>query len=408
MATDPKRSVSPNSSPEPMPDEIRQALTGGLGDFSLRELLSFILSSLGQAERQTYLARTPADKGNGAYARSLTVGSLPLEVDVPRTRTGAFRPTILPPPYQRDYPEETEALLLALLASCRSLNAAKAALRKIGLSASQEDMDVVARTFLEELELRNTRPLDPDLLALFLDGKYVEVKEGDRLRPTCIYLAVGLGRDGKKRVLASLSRPGRENLEEWKNLLRGLIERGLRRLLLVVHDDFSGLLPVTRSLFPQADVQLCIVHMQRNAKSHFSKPDAAEFTQRLRALKSAWNGEVAAAQFEDLCQHFEPRSPVFIGEIRKKRPHYLAFLNYPDVIRRSLSTTNLVEAVNGQLEILRRNSGGYFQSEETLKLKLGIAISQLETRRWQRPAASVRNVLDQFNAIFQSRFERES
>ena len=113
MATDPKRSVSPNSSPEPMPDEIRQALTGGLGDFSLRELLSFILSSLGQAERQTYLARTPADKGNGAYARSLTVGSLPLEVDVPRICTGAFRPTILPPPYQRDHSEETERICYA-------------------------------------------------------------------------------------------------------------------------------------------------------------------------------------------------------------------------------------------------------------------------------------------------------
>ena len=79
---------------------------------------------------------------------------------------------------------------------------------------------------------------------------------------------------------------------------------------------------------------------------------------------------MAAAQFEDLCRHFEPRSPVFIGEIRKKRQHFLAFLNYPDVIRRSLSTTNLVEAVNGQLEILRRNSGGYFQSEETLKLNI--------------------------------------
>jgi putative transposase len=70
------------------------------------------------------------------------------------------------------------------------------------------------------------------------------------------------------------------------------------------------------------------------------------------------------------CQHFEPRSPEFIGEIRKKHQHYLAFLNYPDVIRRSLSTTNLAEAVNGQLEILRRNSGGYFQSEETLKLNI--------------------------------------
>ena len=366
-----------------------------------------ILSSLGQAERQIYLARTPADKGNGSYARSLKMGSIPLQIEVPRTRGGSFRPSLLPPLYQRDYPEETQALLLSLLASCRSLNAAQGALRKMGLAASEEELEAVARSFIEELELRHPRPLDPDLLALFLDAKYLEVREGDRLRPGCIYLVVGLGRDGKKRVLASLFRFGRENLEEWKTVLRSLLERGLRRVLLLVHDDFSGLLPITRSLFPQADVQLCIVHLQRNAKSHLSKTDALEFNQRLRALKSAWNAEVAATQFEDLCQRFESHSPAFVREIRKKRDHYLAFLNYPDSIRRSLSTTNVVEAVNGQLEIMRRNSGGYFQSEDTLKLKLGLAISQLETGRWRRVAASVQNALDQFNALFQSRFEKE-
>src|SRR2546422_8527452 len=48
---------------------------------------------------------------------------------------------------------------------------------------------------------RNSRPLDPDLLALFVDGKYVELRDGDKLRSACIYLAVGLGRDGRKRVL---------------------------------------------------------------------------------------------------------------------------------------------------------------------------------------------------------------
>jgi putative transposase len=407
VSTDPNPSVAPTSSSEPLPAEITQALAAGLGNFSLRELLSLVLTQLSHAERQAYLARIPADKGNGLYARSLNLGSVPLQVDVPRTRSGNFRPTVLPPPYQRDYPEETQALLLGLLASCRSLNAAKAALRRIGLSGSEEDLEAVARDFLEELELRNTRPLDPDLLALFLDAKYVEVKEGDRLRPASLYLAVGLGRDGKKRILAILFRLGRENLEEWKNVLRSLIERGLRRVLLVVHDDFSGLLPVTQGLFPQAGVQLCVVHLQRNAKSHLSKTDAAEFTPRLRALKTAWTPEVAAAQFEDLCQRFESRYASFIREIRKKRDHYLAFLAYPDRLRRSLSTTNVVEAVNGQLEIMRRNSGGYFQSEESLKLKLGLAVSQLEGGRWRRVASSVQNALDQFNALFQSRFERE-
>src|ERR1700730_2290468 len=63
---------------------------------------------------------------------------------------------------------------------------------------------------------------------------------------------------------------------------------------------------------------------------------------------------------------------------QQKRDHYLAFLKYPDALRRSLSTTNAVEAINGQLEISRRNSGGYFQSADTVKLKLGINITALE------------------------------
>jgi transposase-like protein len=389
--------------------EVADALACGLGNLSLRELLGLTLSSMGQAERRAYLARTGStDKGNGSYGRSLKVGSIPVELSVPRTRSGAFRPAVLPGPYERDYPEETQALLLGLLASSRSVNAAKNALRRIGLSGSEEDIETVAADFIEELELKNTRPLDPDLLALFVDGKYVEVKDVDRLRPCCIYLAVGLGRDGKKRVLASAVRFGRENLEDWKTVLRSLVERGLRRVMVVVQDDFSGLLPITKSLFPKADVQLCIVHMQRNAKSHLGKTDAPEFTKRLRALKTAWTEDVAGAQFEDLCQRFENRYPSFIAELRKKREHYLAFVKYPDSIRRSLSTTNVVEAINGQLEIMRRNSGGYFQSEESLKLKLGMAIESLDNRRWRRVAAAVQNALDQLNAMFESRFEYES
>ena len=92
MATDPDNSLSPNPSSEPLPAAVAQALAGGLGDFSLRELLGLLRSNLGHAERQQYLARTPGDKGNGAYARSLKVGSIPIEMAVPRTRNGAFRP----------------------------------------------------------------------------------------------------------------------------------------------------------------------------------------------------------------------------------------------------------------------------------------------------------------------------
>ena len=405
MATDPSKSLAPESLPLTEKNILAQMLESDLADLSLRELLSMLLSSLGLAERKAYLERILPDKPNGFYDRSLQLGTIPVEIRVPRTRSGDFRPASLPPLYQRGYSDETQALLLSLLTSGRSLHAVKDALQKMGLSSSQQELESVATGLIEELDLRNSRPLDPDLLALFLDGKYVEFRDGDRLRPACIYVVVGLRRDGKKQVLTCLPRAGRENLEDWKFVLRNLIERGLRRLLLLVQDDFSGLLPITQGLFPNTDIQLCAVHMQRNAKTHLSKPDAGEFQQRWRAIKSSWNLEVANQQFEQLCDRFAKNYSTFIAELRKKRLHYLAFLNYPENIRRSLSTTNVVEAINGQLEIMRRNSGGYFHSEETLKLKLGLAVSSLEQGKWKSLAKNIAAVLHQFNAMFQSRFE---
>ncbi len=246
---------------------------------------------------------------------------------MPRARSGEFRPSLLPPPYQRSYPQETQSLFLALLASSRSINAAKTALRNLGLSVSEHELESVANEFIQELELRNTRPLDTDLLALFIDAKYVELRDGDRLRPAAIYLACGLGTDGKKRVLACVCKLGRENLEDWKMLLRGLIERGLRRVLITVQDDFSGLLKLVKGLFPSADHQLCIVHMQRNAKSHLSKADNTEFQLRLRTIKAFWDEDKASAQFEELCERFDNDYPTFIAELRKKKAHYLTLFS---------------------------------------------------------------------------------
>jgi putative transposase len=408
MPTDPKTKISQNTSPsDSLENEIERLLSSGLENFSVREILGLMLSAIGQSERRAYLAEARTDKGNGAYERSLDVGSIPLDIQVPRTRSGNFRPRSLPPPYQRGYSQEVQALLLGLLASARSVNAAKTALKKMGLAASSEELDSVASGLVEELELVNSRPVDPDLLALFLDGKYVEVKDTDRLRPACIYLVVAIHRDGKKRVLGCFNRYGREDLQEWKTVLRSLIERGLRRVMIVVHDDFSGLLGLTAGMFPKSDIQLCTVHMLRNAKTHLSKTDASEFTQRFRSIKMAWNADVAAQQFEELCQRFEKSYSTFVKKLRKKRQHYLAFLNYPEGVRRTLSTTNVVEAINGQLEILRRNSGGYFHSEETTKLKLGIAITSLETGKWRSVAANMKAALDTINAMFEARFESE-
>jgi transposase-like protein len=403
MATGSKKSVTPSAIPEIVKTNVEEVLQSPMADFTIRQLLGLLMSSTGAAERKVYLEDSPEDRPNGFYNRALQLGSIPVDIRVPRTRSGDFRPSSLPTRYQRGYSEEIESILMSLLASSRSINAAKSALKKMGLSSSEQELERVATALMEEMELRNSRPVAPDLIALFADGKYVELREGDKLRPACIYLVVGLGLDGKRHVLCCIAKPGRENLEAWKMIFRGVIERGLRRLMILIHDDFSGLLPITQSLFPTADIQLCTVHMQRNAKAHLSKTDAADFHKRWTSIKSCWDLDVATNQFQQLCDHFVKTYPVWIAELRKKHEHYLAFLKYPEETRRSFSSTNLVEAINGQLEIMRRNSGGYFHSEDTLKLKLGLAVLSLENGKWHRPAKYEQ--LPQLNAMFHARFE---
>ena len=141
MTTDPKKSVASTSISELAKSDVDQLLQTGLADVSLRELLGLLISSAGAAERNVYLGKTNSDKPNGFYDRSLQVGTIPVEVRVPRTRTGEFRPASLPSRYRRGYSDEIQSLLLGLLVSSRSINAAKDALQKMGLSSSEQDLE---------------------------------------------------------------------------------------------------------------------------------------------------------------------------------------------------------------------------------------------------------------------------
>lgn len=210
MAADPNKILTSPAISQSAKTEVEELIQSGLAEFTLRQLLGSLVSSASLAERKVYLENTGADKPNGFYDRSLQLGSIPVEVRVPRSRTGEFRPATLPSPYQRGYSEEIQALLVGLLGSSRALNAAKDALRKMGLSGSEQDLERVADSLVDEPELRNSRPLHADMLAVFVDGRYVEMREGDKLRTACIYVvSVWPATAGNPYSAVSSNPPGR-------------------------------------------------------------------------------------------------------------------------------------------------------------------------------------------------------
>ena len=210
--------------------------------------------------------------------------------------------------------------------------------------------------------------------------------------------------EGRKSLFGYYIFYGTENKESWLKILNDLVHRGLRKVLIIISDDFPGLQHAIETLFPETDHQLCIVHLKRNIRKNMSKTDAKKFIQELSKLKFSNNYESALAEFERICERFQKKYPGYIKMLIEKKENYLAFMKYPEPVRKHIYTTNIVENLNSRIETLRINTGGYFQSIKTAEVALYVAIDRLSKGRWRKPLPAVREVIYELRQMFNSRF----
>jgi transposase-like protein len=97
--------------------------------------------------------------------------------------------------------------------------------------------------------------------------------------------------------------------------------------------------------------------------------------------------------------------PTFIKEIAKTQ-HYLAFLKYPEEIRKYIWTTNIVENFNSLIEKIRIRQGGFFPPKE-IEINLILQIQRLHQKRWQRPHPLFKNSSYELNQLFNLTFDKE-
>lgn len=380
------------------PQDLPQLLQAGL---------SVVLNSALKKERELHLEDHPQDRGNGyAPKRTLKIGTTAVELERPRTREG-FYPAVLPK-HQRHLPEAYQQLLRNLLLGARSFNAARRTLQALGLGYSPQQVDQL----LEELhqEARNffTRPLCPDWLCLFIDAKIIELKdEHEQVKKAVHFLVIGIGLDGKKEVITASTFWGSEVLEAWRKVLIDLKNRGLVRLLLLVTDDFSGLAPLVKGLFPNSDHQLCTVHLLRNAQRHLSLEDYALFRETWREVQSASSFETAQTRFRTILDRLRPHNKAWVEHLEKRTAHYLTFIKYPAPVHPHLRSTNLPEGINNQIENLRRNAGGHFHSQREALIKMKLLTNQLYDDRWTRVNPTFLAQIGSLNQLFRNRFETE-
>ena len=224
----------------------------------------------------------------------LSLGPIPLSV--PRDRNGNFRPQILPPPYKRADESYTDLLQSALL-SFYSPQQLRQLLSSLNLGYSEQEVKKLQEQILKEFQAWQARELHQDWMAIFIDAYQGELLLDGKVRKVSLYSILGIDFEGKKELLGLYLCPGRETKDYRLQVFNDLIKRGLKRVLVIISDDFPGLIEAVATLFPVAFHQFCFVHLQRNVRRNMGKEDARAFIEEFKRIKLEQDPEIGLDKF---------------------------------------------------------------------------------------------------------------
>jgi len=201
---------------------------------------------------------------------------------------------------------------------------------------------------------------------------------------------------------------GSENKSTWMEVFQNLINRGLKRVLMFISDDFSGISEAINTLFPLSDIQKCVVHLDRNLYRNMKKDDAKKVTKTLYQIRTTCNTyEAALSLYEsDVIEKFKKQYPTFIKHLEKRKTEHLCFMKYPEATRKHIYTTNPVESVHSSFEKMRIKKGGFFQSMDILNVAIFIVSDKLNFT-WKKPIPMIKSKLYELNQMFNLKFYEE-
>jgi len=373
------------------------------GNLAPAQILQTAMNLLMLAERNVSLQNNFSNKANGFFERDLGTSIGNIKLKVPRDRNGDFRPSILPTPYQRDI-EERKQILQSLLEAGYSPNAVKRALNNLDLHYNPKELEQLKDEYLELYGEWHNRQLPQDVIALFIDVYHSETKIDNKVRKTALYVIVGIDFNGKKDLFGLYLYQGHETKGFWLQTLNQIIDRGLKRPLIIVSDDFPGLKDAIATLFPNALHQLCFIHMQRNVRRNMSQEDSKPFNNALKVMRLTDDFDTCKNEFVQLCQSQQKKYPAFINGLLDDVDNYFAFKHLPTDTQKHFYTTNIVESVNSTLEKLRIKMGGFFQSENALCVNVFISIKQLSQRKWSKGVPLIKGNLYQLRQAFAQKY----
>ena len=281
--------------------------------------------------------------------------------------------------YKRMTGNVEEAILEMYLSeiSTRKIAGITEALSRVKIG--KDVVNRISERLREQQRAWQERPLEKAYPYLYLDATYLKVRWGASVTNLALLAAVGVDEEGFREVLA-VEVAGGEKSAAYASLLRGLLDRGLTGVRLVVSDDHEGIKAAVFGELPGVEWQRCVVHFERNVLSHVPTSSMDEVAEDLKAIFKVRRQKTARALAQEFVALYKERFPKAISVFEAGIVHALTYLRYPGSHHAKIRTTNVLERLFKEVKRRTRVVGVF--PNETSASTLATEIMLRSSEEW--------------------------
>jgi transposase-like protein len=325
------------------------------------------------------------------------------ELETPRDRNGTFEPQIVKK-HQTTISDEIEEKIISMYGLGMSYRDISSHLEEIyQVAISTATISTITDKIITKVKEWQARPLESLYPFVWLDAIHYKVKDGGKYVSKAAYTILGVRLDGKKEILG-LYLSENEGANFWLSVLTDLQARGVEDILIASVDGLKGFPEAINAIFPQTEVQLCIVHQIRNSIRYVVSKEQKEFAKDLKLIYQAPTKEVAEEELLKLEEKWGKKYPLVINSWNNKWDNLSIFFKYPAEIRKIIYTTNIIESIHRQFRKLTKTKGAFPNENSLLKLLyLGI---QNASKKWSMPVRNWSLTISQLAIFFEGRLDK--
>lgn len=366
-------------------EEAQKRLAEGKGlsgeQGAMRPLLKKLLEAGLNGEMNAHLDQSRPNRRNGSTDKSVKSDYGPINLSTPRDRDGSFEPMLVAK-RQRTLGASLDNKLLSLYSLGMSYRDIRNHMDEMyGVDVSPALLTAVTDQIWEEVEQWRNRTLEEVYACVWLDAMFFKVREEGRVVKKAVYMALGRRMDGDKELIGMYIGES-ESAKFWMQILSDFQQRGVKDILLCCIDNLSGFVDAIQSIFPQTDIQLCIVHQVRNSMKYVTWKESRSVLKDLQAIYRAKDEQEGLRQLEKAATKWEGKYKAMIASWKRNWSELSTLYNYPAAIRRMIYTTNVIEGFHRQIRKVTKTKGA-FSSDRALYKLLYLAQQRI-TKEWNK------------------------